>query len=127
MVAESLVTEMIDEGQQVIDALRAKGFPLTAAFWLHVSQEDGWFLYVASPEFDGSVLNGAYRMYSLVNPVMVGLRIRDSVRLIGASDPITHDALKVYQIYPAGKPIWYRGKQLGRLIIDDAYFYPTRI
>lgn len=124
MVAESLVTEMIAEGQRLIDALREKDFPVTAAFWLHVSQEDGWFFYVAAPEFDDGALNGRYRMFSLINPVMLDLRIRDSVRLIGAADPITRDVLKACQMYPAGKPVWYRGKQLGRLIIDDAYFYP---
>ena len=51
MDTASLVVNGIGAGKKILDALRAAGFPITAAFWIHEKDHERWRLWIATPRF----------------------------------------------------------------------------
>jgi len=49
MDTESLVENLIDDGQKLIEEVSQRGFSVTAAFWLKASEDDRWYFYLVSP------------------------------------------------------------------------------
>jgi hypothetical protein len=45
----TLVERDIEEGRRLVQALDEEGFPVVAAFWYYIADEDVWRLIVASP------------------------------------------------------------------------------
>ena len=46
MDTEPLVANLIDDGQQLVEELSRRGFPVTTAFWLKRSEDGKWYFYV---------------------------------------------------------------------------------
>src|SRR4051812_15386914 len=44
-----LVEHDVEVGRQLVQALDAEGFPVTAALWYYIADEDRWRLFIASP------------------------------------------------------------------------------
>ena len=127
MVADTLVAEWIDAGAVLIRNLRAGGFPITVGFWLKTSEEGEWFFYLVSPEVDNAGLAAAYRHLHAVLQGTANQWIRMSdITLIGERNPIARDALDFYQHFSGTWPVRYGGRQLGGVLIDEAYFYARK-
>src|SRR5438552_3759345 len=102
----SLVKPLLDDGLRLILQLAHDHFDVTAAFWLKAGEDNGRHLYIASKAVDDKGPAEAYRKVqaSLAQLPGVGISLAD-IKLIGASNPITRDVLKVRKRYPLQKTI----------------------
>jgi hypothetical protein len=60
MYKTRLVTGLIKDGKRFLDALQRKPFPVVAALWRHIEEDDVWKLVVVSPLADSEGLQNAY-------------------------------------------------------------------
>ncbi|HEX8203659.1 MAG TPA: hypothetical protein VF590_24495 [Isosphaeraceae bacterium] len=133
MAQEPLVEGQIDDGRKLIERLSQNQFDVTAAFWAKDREDGQWLLYIASKVVDDKGLLAAYKHANETIRAMPDLRWIDDfeLKLIGATHPMTKDALDILARYPAGLrtrypgTISYRGSQLGNASIDQAYIYET--
>jgi hypothetical protein len=131
MDTESLVENLIDDGQKFVENVSQNGFPLMAAFWLKASENDRWYFYVVSPIVDDEGLAQAYRR---LHPLVRG-RSEPSgidpleIKLIGPGNPIAKDVLAIYRSAPSSRvsPIRWGGKRLGSISVEGAYLYPLPV
>lgn len=65
MAKDVLLKDDLVSGRQLIEGLRAKGFAISAAFWQR--DEEGWRLYVISPDVDR---RGSAASYSVLAEVL---------------------------------------------------------
>lgn len=122
----TLVESHIDSGKKLIDELVRDGTDVTAACWVRTSEDDRWWLYIASKAVDDLGITAAYRViYPTIH------RIPDlwigplEVKLIGPKNPIAEKMVAVRDSYSARIPIRYRGPRLGELSIEEAFIYPA--
>jgi hypothetical protein len=131
MDSESLVEDLIDDGQRLADELARRGFPVTAAFWLKPSERNRWYFYVVSSVVDDEGLTQAYRRLHPVVRAMPELLWIDplEIRLIGPSNPIAQDVLAIHSRVrgPRATPIRWRGTRLGNVSVEGAYLYPPPV
>lgn len=121
----TLVENQISDGQRLIQQLAAENFDVTAACWAKTSEEERWFLYIASKAVDDLGLFGAYRTVHLVIRAMPDLWVDPfEVKLLGATDPITKDLLKFQSRSPSRAPTRFWGTHLGGVAVEAAYVYP---
>jgi hypothetical protein len=121
-----LVSEYRDTGEQIASRCVAAGIGITAAFWVKLSEDGRWYLYLASREVEDRGLIDAFKRVLAVIRQMdppPPLDTLGDLKLIGATNPITRDVLAIQARYPAPLSTWYRGRQLGNLAIDEAYLY----
>lgn len=124
MALETLVTAAIDSGQLLIDKLRQRQFEVTAAFWVKPADEESWFLYIASPVVDRDGLSMAFRtVYRTLSEVPNSWDFTSEIRLIGSSNPITSAVLSAQAHVLGPLSMRYGGRQLGTMLIDEAYIY----
>jgi hypothetical protein len=131
MGTESLVDELIDDGQRLVEEVSQHGLPVVAALWLKASENEKWYFYIVSPVVDAEGLVQAYkRLHPLVRGVREPLRIDPlEIKLIGPSNEIAKDVLEIYRRArgPRVSPIRWGGKSLGSMSIEDAYLYPLPV
>lgn len=131
MDTESLVEDLIDEGQKLVEDVSQRGFPVAAAFWLKASEDERWRFYMVSPIVDDEGLSQAYRrLHPLVRRLLATSRIDPlEITLIGPSSPIAQDVLAIHRraAGPQVSPIRWGGKWLGNVSIEDAYLYPLPV
>lgn len=137
MAQDTLVREQIEGGQELITELAANGFDVTVAFWAKESDSGLWSLFLASPAIDQIGLAKAYQTVHTAVRRMPDRRIDPfEIKLVRASEPIAHDALRVmtpvapdsqFAVQPPPyyrTPTYYNGASLGGIGIDGAYIYP---
>lgn len=121
----TLVSEQRDAGQCLIEKLVGTGFDVKAAAWIKTSDDEQWFLYVASQVVDDKGFFAAYRQAQTTIRKMPNLAIDPfDVKLVSASDPLVTDVQKLYQRYPAPLQTHFGGSQLGKMNIEEALIYP---
>jgi hypothetical protein len=127
MATETLVDNLIADGQKLIDQLPQSGFEVTAAFWVHASENYRWYFYIVAPAVDSEGIAKAYEQLQAVirqmpPPFGIGLL---GVRLIGPSNPIARNVLGRYReaSHLRGRPFRLRNGYLG-MATEEAYFYP---
>jgi hypothetical protein len=122
MDTATLVDEQIDEGKRFVDHLGQSGFDVVVALWVLTSEEGQWFLYIASGVVDTDGLAAAYRkVYAELSRRQVRWISRSDIKLVGSRNPIAIDAIAHQS---TRLPTVYRGRQLGSMIIEEAYIYP---
>lgn len=122
----TLVEMQIEDGQRLVDELRSRNFDVTAACWLKDSEEQHWFLYIASKVVDEKGVTAAYRDLHVAIGQILKLWVDPfEVKLISPTHPIAKDVLSIQQRYHAPIPTRYGGAELGGLSIDQAYIYPN--
>ena len=124
MDTETLVENLLDDGQKLIEALPQNGFPVTAAIWLKTSWNGRWYLYIVSPVVDAEGITEGYRrLHPLIRqmPEPFGIDVF-KVKLIGLENPIAKDVLAIHPHAPGPRVRW-RGISLGNVSIEDAYLY----
>lgn len=119
---QALVDEQIDAGTELLERLRAAGIDVAVAFWAFTTEEQRWYLYIASTMVDGEGLAVAHRK---VNTELCKLHQpwieRAELRLISTADPIAQNAL-MYEHERV--PTTYGGRLLGNQIVEGVYIYP---
>jgi hypothetical protein len=124
MDTATLVDERVDEGKRFLEHLCRSGFDVLVAFWVLASEDERWYLYFASSVVDNGGLSAAYRkVYSELSRSQVRWISRSDIKLIGCQNPIAVDAIAHQSDTFATV---YRGRQLGNMIVEEAYIYPKR-
>ena len=137
MDQDTVVNDEIECGKRLIEKLNNEGFEVQVAFWTRLTDEEKWYLYLASPFVD---VNGPKAAYGCVFDAMG--KMTDlwtdplDVRVIGTNDSLTQGALAVTKskvsdspfAVPKPKPyprmIRLGGSTLGGISIVGAYIYP---
>ena len=118
MDTDTLVENLIDDGQKLVAELPQHGLEVVAAFWLKPSVDGKWYFYVVSPVVDAEGLIKAYRR---LHP-LVRARPQPSwidplkIKLIGPSNPIARGMLAIPGRAPGPRvgPLRWGGKWLVR-------------
>jgi hypothetical protein len=125
---DTLVENLIDDGQKLLERLPQQGFQVTAAFWIRPAEDDAWRFYIASPVVEKEGLTQAYRrLHTLIRQLPQPFWIDPlEVKLIGETNPIAQGVLGIHRRAGAAQvsPIRWGGKKLGNLSIEGAYLYP---
>jgi len=137
MDQDTVVNEQIESGKRLIDKLNDERFEVQVAFWARLTDEEKWYLYLASPFVDENGPTVAYRRDFGVMRKMSDLWVDPfDIRVIGANDSLTQGALSVTKPkvpdspFAAPNPKRYPGmtrfggSTLGGVSIVGAYIYP---
>jgi hypothetical protein len=117
-----LVSEQIEAGARFLAEFE-NYTPLMAAFWLMASDEDQWFLHVASDQFSEKV-GPAYEVVLRIARQMQDPHFDPfQVKIVQATDPAVQAALSLSTRYP-GKPMRLQGGLFGGSSVDGVYIYP---
>jgi HEPN domain-containing protein len=131
MDTDTLVENLIDDGQKLVEELPQRGFEMTAAFWLKASEDGKWRFYIVSPLVDAEGSIKAYmRLHPLVRAMPQPFWIDPlKIKLIGPSNPIARDVTAILGRVrgPRVGPIRWRGTWLGDSSIEGAYLYPVPV
>ncbi len=90
-----VVSEQLDSGKKLIEALGDAGFEVPVAFWAKPTEADKWYLYLASPFVDEK---GPLEAYGLVIDVLDS--VPDiwidpfEVRVVGLRDSLATAAIE---------------------------------
>ena len=122
-----MVNDAIKDGQRVLEQLALEGFEVTAAFWLHESDNNQWRFYVVSPAYvtDGPQL--AYRrLQTAIRQLGVTWIDPLEVKLIGPTNSVAQAVLAILQQSSGVRawPVRWGGGQLGNQSVEGAYLYP---
>ena len=113
------------DGQHLVDAVRAAGFPVALAFWAKLSDKSATRLYLVSPFLDE---HGAFAAYGFIHPILDRhpelSAIAHDVAIIGMNDGLAQSADELRKSKPFPRPIRVRGGTLGGRDLDEAYIYP---
>jgi hypothetical protein len=121
----TLVDRRVIDGQKLILQLSHDGFDFMAAFWLRPVDDNWWHLYLASKLVDEQGPAVAYRKVQASLQKLPGTSISLSdIKIIGETDRLTHDIVKIRKRYTGATPIWFGGAQLGGMLIEEALIYP---
>ena len=121
----TLVGNQIEDASRLIEQLRQDNFDIAAAFWVKTADDGQWFLYIASDAVDKLGLSNAYRAVLRTIGRMPDLWIDPlDVKLISPAKPMARDVVKIQKDYAKTIPTRYRGSQLGKVSIENAYIYP---
>lgn len=137
MDQNTLVNDEIENGKRLIAALEANGIEVRTAFWAKPTEEDKWYLYLASPFVDE---RGGAAAYDLIIGILrdeSDLFInRFGVRVLRLDDSLATAALAVLKsqvstgLVPGTNSKPYTGmtriygSTFGGLSIDGAFLYP---
>jgi hypothetical protein len=133
----TVVSQLAEDGKQLMGALVKEGFDVQAAFWMKPTDDEKWFLYLASPMVDDKGPAAAYRFVHRVLRNMSNTLIEPlEIKVLGLNDSITSDVLARITPKVANSPYavrnpppyrgmtWFGGATLGGISIDGAYIYP---
>lgn len=134
MDQDTLVTEQIDGGRKLLARMADAGFPITAAFWAKTSDDDRWYLYVASPQVEAV---GSLPLYPIVRRARTSLdgewaSAREviepfTVKLVETADPMVQEVLAAVHRYGGGPfDTWYRTTRTRDGGLTGTYIY-TRL
>jgi hypothetical protein len=131
MDTSTLVSDLINDGQRIVDRVPSAGIEITAAFWIRSIEDSLWYFYVVSPIAESEPLNHAYaRVMTLVRQ-MPGPHWIDplEIRLIGPSNPIAKSVLAIHERHPGPNThgINWHGKDLCNERIEGAFLYPLPV
>ena len=124
MDQEPLVIQETDAGAELVRLLD-RFVPVKAAFWIKESEEEPWYLYIASDRIDDRNPDAAYgevlRLASqMANPYLDPFR----VKLIPTSDPLARAVQDIHRRYPGTMATRFGGKVFGGIGVDGVYIYP---
>jgi hypothetical protein len=127
MDSDTLVENLLEDGQKLIAELLGRGFEVAAAFWLKASQNGKWDFYIVSPAVDAEGILKAYaRLLSVVRTMPQPFDIDFfKIKLISPAHPIAANVVAI-QGRARGiqtRPIRWSGTSLGNVSIDGAYLY----
>ena len=91
-----LVIEQINAGAKLASEFAMQYKPLQAAFWLKESEDEQWFLYLASDQIDDSNFDLAYgEVLRLLGPGPHMWLDPFQVKVTGIDDPVVKDVIDI--------------------------------
>ncbi len=124
MDTDILVKNQIDDGQRLLAHLVHNHFDVAGACWAKTSDEERWFLYIASKVVDEQGLSAAYRdAYGVLQAMETSWVSMFEVKLVSPNDPIAKDILEVQRFCTGGNPTRIRTPRLGNVAVEDVYVY----
>ena len=116
MDTQTLVDDRIQAGQRFITLLVQKNFEVIVACWVKTSEEDDWFLYIASGEVDRKGLAEAYReAYRVLEELDIPWIATSQLKLVRSDDPIVADVQETRHLLTTVFPTVSHRPQLGEL------------
>jgi hypothetical protein len=124
MVGTTLVTEWIEAGKRLTEALDRESFDVVASLWFYDAESGDWRLIIASPLVDR---DGPLEAYRAVQRVLGGLGLETlSLNDISVVSP-SHNLVKLLGIaLKTGKGISgirFTRNRINDKFIEDAYIY----
>ncbi len=126
VVKESLSTEMISAGSELIRRLDEAGFDVSAAFWFYDQESNVWRFIIASPEVRAHGLKTTYKQVQSVVAAMPEQQPRIPLKDISVVD--SNDALVSLMRVAIRTGDGISGIRFSRnivngVLIEDAYIY----
>lgn len=132
-----MVSEQVQAGKRLIDALVAQGVAVRVAFWVKPTEEDKEFLYFASPTAEEKGHAAVYRIVHNLIREMPDLWIDPfAIRVIAMNDTMTKAALEATQSRMPNNPFAmqnakpypgmtrFYGTTFGGVSVDSVSIYP---
>jgi hypothetical protein len=118
MYKKILVSELIEEGQQLLDALTRHRFPLHAALWLYIPDALEWRLVIVTPTVDQA------------GPIAAYTRLQRVLGSISAAQLTFTDITLISPLSPDYETLVGSPQRLGaaaghvrNVVFEDAYIY----
>jgi hypothetical protein len=125
MDPKPLVNEQVDAGRRLMERLEAS-VPIKLAFWVMLSDEDEWSLFLASDNVESKGATQGYReVVRICNQLNTPYLEPFQVRLIRTDHPLAIAVREIQERYPDRLPTRYNGKSLGGMSVGGAYFYES--
>lgn len=123
MVGTTLVTEWIEAGKRLTEALDSASFEVVASLWFYDAESGEWRLIIASPVVDQQGPLEAYRVVQKVLGVNTGGLTLNDISVVSP----THNLVKLLGIaLKTGKEISgirFTRNRINDQFIEDAYIY----
>jgi hypothetical protein len=120
-----LVEQDIDGGRKLVQALDSAGFPVVAALWNYLPEDDSWRLLIASPKVNELGPRGAYEaIQDVLRKSAAGIPLHCIVA-VHADDPLVTEL----RIFAGTDPAPFLGStylqatSFGDTYIEKAYVY----
>ncbi|WP_293351149.1 MULTISPECIES: hypothetical protein [unclassified Microcoleus] len=129
MGTATLVSQEIEEGQRLIDALNAAGLSVDSALWIYAPEPESWRLMLTSPLYDKKgPLKTYHAILSVFREVEPELKI-DWTALVAVSvkDKLIQGLRELQQRFKSsfsGRRI--TNQSINHRYIDDAYIYQIK-
>jgi hypothetical protein len=126
MDTQTLVNDRIQEGLRFITKLVQKQFDVAAACWVKPSDEEDWYLYIASSEVDRKGLPQAYGdAYEVLFSFDVPWMSASQLKLVRSTDPLVAEVRNSLKYLGNAYPMVSRRSSLGDLSTQEVYIYPN--
>jgi hypothetical protein len=126
MFKKILVSDLISEGAQLLEALGRNRFPVIAALWNYFPESMEWRLVIVSPAVDH---NGPINAYTRVQRVLAGIEAAQltltNMVLIG---PNSQDYRDLREIFSRLGRFSHPGTHSAQSVVfEDSYVYPVTV
>lgn len=118
MVEAALVERHVEEGEKLVRALDVVGFPVVAALWRFLPEEEEWRLLIASPKVNEL---GPLAVYTVIQEVLIEQKIAlrlSSISAVRSDEPLVSEL----RIFAGTDPApFLGGTYLQKVVIGDKY------
>ena len=124
MAEATLVDADIEAGRELVRALDAEGFPVTAAAWIHFPDDDEWRLVIRTPEASKDLLAALGKVQQAME-ARGDLRRRlhlPRVKLVPPNDRLLEAMGRTIQV-PGISTIRWERNMVNGMYIGDAVVY----
>src|SRR6266536_2948294 len=125
MDTDVLVKDKFDDGERLIRQISGQGFGVKVAFWVKMSEDSLWQLWIASPAVNprdkGDALSKVYSALAGIPECSIS---PSEITLITNTDPIAREAVALRDSFPIRDIKHYRGKRLGKVSTEELLIYP---
>ncbi len=127
MDQSTLVGGMLDDGRRFVERFAADGWPVQAAFWARMDDEEYWFLYLATELVDRVGPTATYSavhdsLEKLDDPGLSGFVFK----VVSPNSPVAKQVLAAMANHPKQIQANSRGFAPMSLAFGTAYIYPPR-
>ncbi len=126
VVKETLSSEMISAGNELIRRLDETGFIVTASLWLYIAEVNAWRFIIASPEVRTEGPKKAYKQVQSVISKMPEdqpkISLKD-VSVIDSNDPLVSLLRVAIRTGDGISGIRFSHNVINGTFIEDAYIY----
>ncbi|HWY88832.1 MAG TPA: hypothetical protein VNX28_19120 [Gemmataceae bacterium] len=126
MDTEMLVDKRIYDGERLIKALAEKGVDVGIAFWLKMSDDGKWVLFLALPSVGAKGLAAAYSDVYKVLAAMEGIWIEMAdIKVLALDDPVAKYVMSLRDRHRGQYALQLKSHRFPNLDAEEAYIYPA--